>query len=218
MFKVSDLFILSVVSFGSAQKMAKEVPQSINLLTPVNTPEDTWERLYDWLFSFGRFILIGVLVVVLAVFLVRFQVGRRSNDLTRDVNSLSATLSSDFFRSNEIKYNNWHTLFADLNRISDEQVINSTQVASVIESVPSDVELLDISYTSGRFSLNCVANDFQAIQRYESLLKKNPNYDQDTLRVNLNKSGNVGNKIEFSLGFNVKAVDPLASSQATAAQ
>lgn len=183
--------------------MTKEIPQSINLLTPVNTPEDTWERLYDWLFSVGKYILIGVQIVVLSVFVARFLYDRRNNDLTQEVNSLSATLADDFFRNSEIRYNNWHRLFNDMNIISDEQPINSTVVASVIESVPSDVQLLDISYISGRVSMNLTAGDFQAIQRYESLLKKNSNYDQQSLKVTLNKSGTEESNIDFSIAFNI---------------
>lgn len=183
--------------------MTKEIPQSINLLTPVNTPEDTWERLYDWLFSVGKYILIGVQIVVLSVFVARFLYDRRNNDLTQEVNSLSATLADDFFRNSEIRYNNWHRLFNDMNIISEEQPINSTVVASVIESVPSDVQLLDISYISGRVSMNLTAGDFQAIQRYESLLKKNSNYDQQSLKVTLNKSGTEESNIDFSIAFNI---------------
>lgn len=183
--------------------MTKEIPQSINLLTPVNTPEDAWERLYDWLFSIGKYLLIGVQIVVLSVLAARFMYDRKNNDLTQEVNSLSTTLADDFFRNSEIRYNNWHRLFNDMNIISDEQPINSTVVASVIESVPSDVQLLDISYISGRVSMNLTAGDFQAIQRYESLLKKNSKYDQQSLRVTLNKSGSEESNIDFSIAFNI---------------
>ncbi|WKZ31516.1 MAG: hypothetical protein QY318_02010 [Candidatus Dojkabacteria bacterium] len=194
--------------------MANEVPQSINLLTPVNTPEDSWERLYEWLFSFGKYILIAVLGIVLVVFGFRFAFDRINNDLTGEVNTMSATLADDFFRNNEIKYNNWHRLLSDMNRISAEQQKNSTVVASITESVPSDVELVDMSYVGGRVSMNFIANDFQAVQGYESLLKKNPNYDQSSLKVLLNKSGSSSNKIEFSVGFNINQEEAAESAAA----
>lgn len=188
-----------------------KIPQSINLLLPVNSPEDVWDKMYDWLFNVGKYILILVQVVVLAVFFARFTVDRKNNDLTEEVNSLVSTLSDPFYTIGEIKYNSYHTLFDDLNYIATVQTENddeltSKKVASVKESIPSYLELQTYSYNNGRISLSFLAVDFKDVQKYETLLSKNSNYDQNSISVNLRKEGDTSADIEFNVSF-IFAVD-----------
>ena len=70
--------------------MAKKpiLPQSINLLDPVLEPEDIWVRAYKWVTRPGRYILVFIEMLVLAVFIIRFIYDKQRNDLTDEINGL----------------------------------------------------------------------------------------------------------------------------------
>lgn len=181
--------------------MGNKLPKSINLLDPVNRPEDIWERIYDWLFNVGKYILISVEVLVLIVFFSRFAIDRMNNNLTDDINDQVNTLSNDFFRRSEIRFNNLHALLLDLNTLSNDQKKNSTIVSSITESIPSNIKLEQFSFTRGQVNMSFTANDFESIQSYESLLRRNPKYSD--VRINLSKSGESTSKIDFTVSFNI---------------
>jgi len=52
--------------------MPKKISDSINLLQPLEAPEDAFAKIYDWILSVGRYLLVIVEIGVLAVFFSRF--------------------------------------------------------------------------------------------------------------------------------------------------
>jgi hypothetical protein len=179
--------------------MSDKTPKSINLLEPVNAPEDVWETVYSWLFNVGKYILISVQVIVLVVFFSRFVIDRTNNDLSDEVNDKVDILNQGFYRQNEIKFRNLQVLLSDLHVIAGEQEINSKLISSVTESVPSSLELQSFSFSDGRVTMSFLADDFEDIQKYETGLRKNPLYSN--VKVNLSKSGESTSQIDFSVTF-----------------
>lgn len=182
---------------------ASKVPKTINLLEPVNPPEDVWESIYDWLFNVGKYLLISVEIVVLLVFFSRFVIDRKNNDLTDEINSQVDVLSNTYYRLAEIKFNNLHTLFGDLKTLDEDQEINSAYISSVQESIPSDLELQRFSYSKGQVSMAFIADNFEEVQSYESSLRNNQLYQN--IQVTLSKSGEGSSKIDFAVTFQIKS-------------
>lgn len=165
--------------------MPSKIPKSINLLNPVAAPEDMWEKLYDWLFNFGKYILISVEAVVLVVFIARFSLDRQNNDLTDQINAQVVTLEQPKYRLDEVKFKNFHELLKAIKKVSDTQQINSTVITSILDSVPAYLDLQNISYSSGTVNMVFTANDFEDVQNYESILRTNPLYEN--IQLNLSK-------------------------------
>ncbi|HNZ70667.1 MAG TPA: hypothetical protein PKJ86_01500, partial [Candidatus Dojkabacteria bacterium] len=88
--------------------MPKEMPKSINLLNPVIAPQDAWSKVYDWVTKAGRYILVGVEIVVLGVFFARFIFDRQNNKLSDDINNkVNYILSNENLRRDEIRFRNY---------------------------------------------------------------------------------------------------------------
>ena len=183
--------------------MAKKLPKSINLLDPVFKPNDVWDKMYDWIFGVGQYLLIFVQVIVIIVFVSRLVLDKRSNDLTEEINQSVETLSSDFYKNNELRFSNIHALLGDLRVSSEEQQINSILISSVVDSIPSNVKLLRYSFNRGTVSMAFKADTFQDIRVYEQALKDNSSYKDLSLR--LNKTDDVSSDIDFSVTFTISS-------------
>jgi hypothetical protein len=60
----------------------KKLPESINLLEPINEPVDMWTKAYTWVTGAGRVLLVLVEAIVLGVFITRFILDEKNNDLS----------------------------------------------------------------------------------------------------------------------------------------
>ena len=67
----------------------------INLLNPVYSPNEGFVKVYEWLTSVGKYMLIVVEIVALAVFMSRFILDKENNDLTEEINSKISVLSTE---------------------------------------------------------------------------------------------------------------------------
>jgi hypothetical protein len=177
---------------------------TINLLDPMGPPSDAWTAAFNWVTKVGRYILISVEIIVLTVFFARFFLDKINNDLTEEINDKVEILSNQTLREDEIKYRNLHTLFADVNKLNDNQTVNSTEVSSVLSSVPQDLTLDKFAFTAGRFSLTLLSTDFENIKDYEFSLRQNPKYSDVSLTVS--KSGQSTSEIEVAVSFSLSSL------------
>jgi hypothetical protein len=178
---------------------------TINLLDPMGPPSDAWTVAYNWVTKVGRYILVSIEIIVLTVFFARFFLDKINNDLTDEINDKVEILSNQSLREDELKYRNLHTLFTDINRLSEEQPTNSTEVSSVLSGVPQDLTLDKFSFTGGRFSLTLLSSNFENINDYEFSLRQNPKYSGVSLTVS--KSGQGSSEIEVSVSFSLSSLE-----------
>ncbi len=187
--------------------MAKkqELPKSINLLNPVNEPEDIWTKSYNWITQIGRYILVVIEIVVLGVFIARFLLDGRNNDLTEDINDTIVTLKHPSLRNYEQKFRLYQRYTDDIETLSEEQEINSKKISLVLDTVPDNITLKNISFQKNRVSLTLVAEEFENISDYTKKL----NEDFEKVKVNLSKKGEKDSNdedegINLSITFNFK--------------
>lgn len=178
----------------------KKLPSSINLLEPVFAPDDIWDKLYFWVFKVGRYVFVGVEIVVLLVFGSRFLFDKRNNDLSKKINLRVDTLQEDFYKKSEVKFINTHLLLEDLDIATKRQVTNSRIVASVLDTVPSNLKLERFAYNEGLVSLTFVATDFASVAAHERTLKENPAHSD--ISVRLNQSGEASD-IDFIVSYKI---------------
>lgn len=176
---------------------SKKQPKSIDFLKPVYSPTDAWSTAYDWMINIGKYLLIGVEIVVLGVFFSRFILDKQSNDLTDDLNAKVVLLSNDAWKKNSALYSNYQVLLNDIKLTSNSQKINSTAISELISGIPSSLHLVSFSFAVENVSLRLTASNISAITDYEASLKNNPDYkdvkfniskDNDTLNVSVNFS------------------------------
>jgi hypothetical protein len=153
------------------------IPKSINFMQPVTRPNDVWANAYEWMFEVGKYMLIVVEIIALGVFIARFIIDEKSNDLTRDINDQVTVLSSGDWKQDSITHENLQRLLADIQTISRDQTINSTVIDEIRDGIPYGLQVETFSFSDGRISLNMQTTDFQAFKNYESAIKNNPDYE-----------------------------------------
>jgi hypothetical protein len=171
----------------------------INLLNPVYSPNEGFVKVYEWLTSVGKYMLIVVEIVALAVFMSRFILDKENNDLTEEINSKISVLSTEPWRSNNIFYENYHKLISDVSVVSSKQELNSNVVSEIISSVPLTLHLQTFSLNGGRVSLTFSASNLNDVRIYESALKSNQLYDDVTFGISKEES-----EIQVNVTFNIK--------------
>jgi hypothetical protein len=183
--------------------MRKKLPKSINLIETINAPGDTFTIFYEWTFTIGKYLLIFVQIVVIAVFVVRLTADRINNDLTRDINNQVELLLQADIRENESKYRNFQTLFEDLDLLEQTHVQNSRKIVSVLDSMPSNINLVNFSFNNDRVSSNFTATSLDDIKKYEIFLEQSPEYTD--LRPSLEMLDE--NNYELSVNYIIVSVD-----------
>jgi len=177
---------------------SEKQPQSIDFLQPVYSPTDIWSNAYLWLSEVGKYLLIAVEVIVLGVFLSRFIMDKKNNDLTEEVNSKVTLLSNDMWKNNAVLFDNYQSLLLDVRKVREEQEINSTVISELINGVPSSLKIKNFSFSRGKVSFLFTANNLDAIKNYEAALKNNSDYHD--VKFSITKDANEINvRVTFSL-------------------
>lgn len=161
----------------------KDAPKSINFLDSVEDPDNIFAHAYEWMFTVGKYMLIAVEVLALGVFMARFVLDARSNDLTKDINNQVEMLSGSNWQQDSITYENIQALLTDVNKLSKEQRINSIIINEVRNGIPSTLDVLNFSFNNGNVGLSLETTNFKAFKDYEAALKNNENYEGVTFRV-----------------------------------
>lgn len=164
----------------------KENPKSIDLLQSVDNPSNIWGHAYQWMFEVGKYMLIVVEILVLGVFMSRFVLDRKRNKLTEDINDQVTLLSGSSWQQDSITYENIQTLLVDVNKVSQEQPINSIIINEVRDGIPNALQVLSFSFSNKKVRLNLETTNFKAFKDYESALKNNENYQGVTFKVTKN--------------------------------
>lgn len=152
-------------------------PKSINFMETLYDPSDVWDSAYIWLVSIGKYLLIGVQIIVLIVFFSRLVLDGRNNDLTEEINNKVVLLSNETWKRNAFLFENYQILLGDIKNIREGQTINSLQIRELISGVPSTLVLEGLSFSEKRVSLRLSSNNLNSVKDYESSLKNNPMYE-----------------------------------------
>ncbi len=193
------------------ESMSKKLPRSVNLIETIAPPGDAFTIFYEWAFKVGKFLLIGVQVIVIIVFVMRLSVDRIRNDLTSDINNQVELLMMPDFRKNEAKFRDLQTLFEDFSKLDETHQRNARQIVSVLDSIPENIELENFSFNNGAISssFSVMAQDDQressaleVVKKYETFLKQDPTYAD--VNLNLEQKGDGGSEIEFRVSYIIR--------------
>lgn len=182
------------------------IPKSINFLNPVTRPNDIWANAYQWMFQVGKYLLIVVLVLVLGVFVSRFILDGKNNDLTKDIDQQVLILSGTNWKQDSITYENLQGLLIDVRKIGMEQKSNSVIINEVRNGIPYGLSVETFSFNNGRISLNLKTTDFKSFKDYETAIKNNPNYEN--VSFNTTKDASI---FDIRVNFTIAGFDGQAS-------
>ncbi|HCC67765.1 TPA: hypothetical protein DEP90_00950 [Patescibacteria group bacterium] len=178
------------------------IPKSIDFLKPVSRPNNIWANAYIWMFEVGKYMLIVVELIALGVFISRFVLDEKNNDLTKSINDQVTMLSGGNWKQDSITYENLQVLLIDVSKIDRGQKVNSVVINEIRNGIPYGLLVETLSFNNGRVSLNLKTTDFKSFKDYESAMKSNPNYEQ--VSFSTTKDGSV---FDIRVNFTVSGFD-----------
>jgi hypothetical protein len=179
--------------------MGKRGAKSINLLSPVKPPEETFTIFYNWVLSVGKILLILIQIIVVAVFAVRLYLDKANNDLTKEINDNIAVLSRPEVREEEELYRRIQFLFDDIAALNQKQERNAQRIVAILDSIPGYIILENFSFSHYRVTGEFIAYSFEDLKSYENFLKQSPNYND----VRLSLESDDESEIEFEVSYRV---------------
>lgn len=173
-------------------------PKSINLLQPVYSPTDIVSKVYTWLTTIGKYLLIFVEIIVLGVFFSRFILDEKNNDLSEEIKSQISFLDDSAWKAKDLLYTNTQTLLTDIEVIRMGQKFNSELITEIANTIPSNLVLKNFSFNGNRVSLSLEAADLETVRVYETALKGNSRYSDVSFNIRKDEEG-----IKISVSFTI---------------
>ncbi|MEA3357123.1 MAG: hypothetical protein U9Q67_01695 [Patescibacteria group bacterium] len=173
--------------------MAKQLPKAVNLLESSELPQTAWDKVYYWIFAIGRYLIVAVEVIVLAVFVFRFVYDRRNNDLIDSINAKVELLNEQ--RNFEQEVRTVQMTLASISQMIEERSELSSKFDDVLDNIPAAIEIESFTINQNRVDLECFAPSYSDIEKLEKNFKSSDDYE--SVLVSLSRSG-VDHDINFT--------------------
>jgi len=183
--------------------MAKQLPKSLNLLHETGKPVNTWDKIYTWVFAVGRYVIIGVELIVLLGFVARFSLDRQRNDLKDSIDAKVGMLEAQ--TDVEANLRRVQATLASFSSMIENQKIISTQFNKIQGKIPSDVDVSSFSISQTSIGISCSAPSYEVVQGFESDLRDDPDYS--SVKISLKKSGSGDTTVEFDVSISYAEED-----------
>ncbi len=176
--------------------MAKVLPKTLNLLSPTAAPKNTWDKIYDWVFSAGRIIIIAVEAIVLMAFASRFYFDRRNNDLKDSIEAKIEMLDAQ--QEFEVKIRKIQNVLGEVSTNIKKQYPMSGELQNVLDKIPASVNVDSFAVTQLSVAMTCHAPNYDVVEDLETGFKSDPTYTD--VNVTLSKTGS--DEVNFTLNLN----------------
>ncbi|MBN2101102.1 PilN domain-containing protein [Candidatus Dojkabacteria bacterium] len=175
--------------------MPKKPPKSLNLLEPAAAPQSTWDKIYEWVFNIGRYLMVGVEIVVLIAFASRFILDRQNNDLKESIDAKVSIIKAQTEVEKEIR--GVQTTLDNISVIIRSQVSGAERFDNVFSNIPDEVQVDNLAMDQESVNMTCRAPNFDAVKELEDNFKLDSNFND--LNLSLSKSGQEGSQVDFSV-------------------
>lgn len=178
---------------------AKEI-RGVELLPKENWEKGSLGRVFTWLLTTGRKIVIFTELLVILAFLSRFKLDRDLTDLNESLKQKQAIIqSSATFEKRFRQLQNQLTRLAELQR---DQSDGATTINEIAQITPIDVYLDAFNWEEKAFKLNATALSEAGLSTLIQNLKKSPQTQSLRLtQIQANSSKQIGFKFELQGEF-----------------
>ena len=181
---------------------AQKQSTGINLLPQEEFASSTFGRILAWLLSTFRIIVIFTEVIVMGVFISRFWLDAKANDLNEIIRAKRSILGTTTNFENEFR--DIQTKLDTFSKVDNLKTDSSQIVKQVSNNLPLDVYLDSIQITDNSIQIKGNSVSESAISQFLTNLKSEKDFTEIALTgTNTNQQNNslieFGVKIEFSL-------------------
>src|SRR3990172_3246723 len=124
----------------------------LNLIPHKELESGLWGQFLEWVLNYGRYIVIGTFIIVLAAFLSRFKLDRDLGNLSEEVKTKQGTIEK--FEDLEIKIRALQNRLAMIKKVQGEHLPYTKTLTSLAQLTPQDVIFTQLNFTSSNFKLS----------------------------------------------------------------
>jgi hypothetical protein len=181
--------------------MPKQIPpRTLNLLRESEKPLGAWDKIYIWVFSVGRYIIILVEIVVLVGFVARFSLDRHNNDLKESIDVKVDMLNAQ--RDVESELRRVQSTLATFSKLIDYQETMSTRMNKILDLIPQEMDLRSFTINQNRISLQLESPSYEVAQVFEGRLRSDEDYGE--VKVSVESEGG-GSAVLFTVTIDYAA-------------
>jgi len=151
-------------------RTAQKRTVGINLLPKEEFAASTWGRILTWLLSTFRIIVIFTEVIVMAVFLSRFWLDAKANDLNELLRKNQAILKTTTEFENEFR--DIQKKLETFSKVSEQKINPSEYINKISNNLPQEVYLTSIQITNISIQMKGNSVSEAAISQFLVNLKK----------------------------------------------
>lgn len=175
---------------------------SINLLP--HKKQTFAEKFFSWMLTFGRFIIIGVELVVLIAFLSRFKLDRDIIDLHEKIQHEEASVKS--LSNVEKKSRDLEVRLFQISKL-DRESKNTISILSQIPALVPDTVFLDgLTIDENNLKIDARALTGGGLSSFVKRLRDSPHFS-DVILDNVSRDEILGGQIKFTITANSSYAD-----------
>jgi len=173
--------------------------KEISLLPTEEFEKTRLGRFLKWALSFGRWIVILTELIVILCFLSRFKLDRDLTDLGEKIKEQQAIIAS--FGDLEENFRNLQKRLATVDQLEKEQLLTSTLLAELSETIPLDVSLDEMTVKEKEIEISGLALSEAGFGSLIKELDKSEKFKRITLdNVSKEETGAIKFKLTTKLG------------------
>ncbi len=173
--------------------------KEISLLPTEEFEKTRLGRFLKWALSFGRWIVILTELIVILCFLSRFKLDRDLTDLGDKIKEQQAIIAS--FGDLEENFRNLQKRLATVDQLEKEQLLTSTLLAELSETIPLDVSLDEMTVKEKEIEISGLALSEAGFGSLIKELDKSEKFKRITLHnVSKEETGAIKFKLTTKLG------------------
>ena len=183
---------------------------SINLLQDKPVHQTAWDRVYNWVFKVGRYIIVFVELLVVVVFVIRLGVDKRSSILDQRIELQVKTLKTYKKIGKEQQVRNVQQALSGANTIFKNNPDFAFVIKKLYEVVGESAQIVDVSIQGEKVILSGISRSISSLNSIEQGFKNSPIFSDVQFSITSKSTGKEefqeqgNNKIEFTVDARVK--------------
>ncbi|MCA9381959.1 FeoB-associated Cys-rich membrane protein [Candidatus Dojkabacteria bacterium] len=181
---------------------------SFNLLKPQRAPETFWEKFYVWALTVCRYIIIGVLLVVIVAFIYRFITDMKKSDLKDSLREKTRKLA--LYKDEEAKINELSGKLIAYNSLINLQGKVNPVMTDLYSFMPDNIEKLELGVDEDKLFIKGVLPE-EDLTKFEKDFKTSKSFRNVILSVRSKEENTTGSdKVSFE--FQAEPIRSFANS------
>lgn len=181
----------------------------INLLNNIDAPKNSFDLFYLWATKYGRYIVIGVEVVTIIIFGIKFIINQEYDSAVSNSLNIQSKLESSSTVKKIDTISSYQGKISALSNVYAIHVHDEYYLNKVISLIPQTIYVSGISLQSNKMNITGTANSYSDIQNLENNFKSDTKDFSNVLVSQLSNSSSSSqgqSGIQYSLSFNIKGI------------